>query len=162
MLKDVDENCEKIVDDILKKNPKTKRGLLITKEMLMKSLQNQSIAYILGIYDFVACTAASGKAIKELNEKFDYTQNTNYRIQNIMMEENIGNFAALVEKAEKLYDKTEYGIVKQMIYAIVRKHFLTHDLVLTGTVQHVVSKFFTEEEAKELQMIVAKNRFTKK
>lgn len=162
MLKDVDENCDRIVEDILKKNPKTKRGLLITKDMLMKSLQNQSIAYILGIYDFVASTAASGKSMKELNEKFDYMQNTNYQIQNIMMEENVGNFTAMAEKAEALYDKTQFGIVKQMINAIIRKHFLTHDLVLTGNVQHVVSKFFTKEDERELKMIQAKNRFTKK
>lgn len=162
MLKDIDNNCEKIIDEIMQKHPKTKRGILITKDMLMKSLQNQSIAYVLGIYDFIACTAASGKAMKELNEKFDYNQNTNYKIQNIMMEENIGNFAALSEKAEKLYNQNELGIVKQMIIAIMRKYFLTHDVVLSGNVQHTVSVFFRENEQKELQMIQAKNRFTKK
>ena len=162
MLKDIDVNCEKIMDEIMRKHPKTKRGLLITKDMLMKSLQNQSLAYILGIYDFIACTAASGKAMKELNEKFDYNKNTNYKIQNIMMEENIGNFVALSEKAEKLYNKTELGIVKQMLIAIMRKYFLTHDVVLTGNTQHVVSIFFKESEQKELQMIQAKNKFTKK
>lgn len=162
MLKDIDVNCEKIMDEIMRQHPKTKRGLLITKDMLMKSLQNQSIAYILSIYDFIACTAASGKAMKELNEKFDYNQNTNYKIQNIMMEENIGNFVALSEKAEQLYDRTEFGIVKQMLTAIMRKYFLTHDVVLMGNVQHVVSKFFKEGEQKDLKMIQAKNRFTKK
>lgn len=162
MLKDIDVNCEKIMDEIMRQHPKTKRGLLITKDMLMKSLQNQSLAYILGIYDFIACTAASGKAMKELNEKFDYNQNTNYKIQNIMMEENTGNFIALSEKAEKLYNKTELGIVKQMLIAIMRKYFLTHDVILTGNAQHVVSVFFKESEQKELQMIQAKNRFTKK
>lgn len=162
MLKDIDLNCDKIMEEIMSQHPKTKKGLLITKDMLMKSLQNQSLAYILGIYDFIACTAASGKAMKELNEKFDYNQNTNYKIQNIMMEENIGNFTALSEKAERLYNKTEYGIVKQMLVAIMRKYFLTHDVVLTGNVQHIVSVFFKESEQKDLQMIQAKNRFTKK
>mgnify|MGYP000313445387 FL=1 len=100
--------------------------------------------------------------MKELNEKFDYNKNTNYKIQNIMMEENIGNFVALSEKAEKLYNKTELGIVKQMLIAIMRKYFLTHDVVLTGNTQHVVSIFFKESEQKELQMIQAKNKFTKK
>lgn len=162
MLKDIDLNCDKIMEEIMSQHPKTKKGLLITKDMLMKSLQNQSLAYILGIYDFIACTAASGKAMKELNEKFDYNQNTNYKIQNIMMEENIGNFTALSEKAERLYNKTEFGIVKQMLVAIMRKYFLTHDVVLTGNVQHIVSVFFKESEQKDLQMIQAKNRFTKK
>ena len=62
----------------------------------------------------------------------------------------------------KLYNKTELGIVKQMLIAIMRKYFLTHDVVLTGNTQHVVSIFFKESEQKELQMIQAKNKFTKK
>ena len=34
MLKDIDVNCEKIMDEIMRKHPKTKRGLLITKDMI--------------------------------------------------------------------------------------------------------------------------------
>ena len=49
MLKDIDLNCDKIMEEIMSQHPKTKKGLLITKDMLMKSLQNQSLAYILGI-----------------------------------------------------------------------------------------------------------------
>ena len=162
MLKDIDINCDAIISDIMNQFPKTKKGLLITKDMLMKSLQNQSIMYILTIYDLVACTAASGKSMKELNEKFDYNANTNYKIQNIMMEENIGNFTALAEKAEKLYNGTKIGITKQMLNAIMRKYFLTHDVVLSGKVQHTASIFFRKDEQKELQLIQAKNRFTKK
>ncbi len=89
MLKDIDENIDRIIDEILSKNPKTKRGMIITREMLEKSLQSQAIAYILSIYDFVACTASAGKGIDELN-KFEFEKNTNYLLQNIMMEENNG------------------------------------------------------------------------
>lgn len=49
-----------------------------------------------------------------------------------------------------------------MLVAIMRKYFLTHDVVLTGNVQHIVSVLFKESEQKDLQMIQAKNRFTKK
>lgn len=162
MLKDIDINCDAIISDIMNQFTKTKNGLLITKDMLVKSLQNHSIAYILAVYELVACTAASGKAMKELNEKFKYNANTNYKIQNIMMEENIGNFTALAEKAEKLYNGTKLGITKQMLSAIMRKYFLTHDVVLSGKVQHTASIFFRKDEQKELQLIQAKNRFTKK
>lgn len=162
MLKDIDTNYEKIINEVLSKNPTTKRGQLITKDMLEKSLQNQSITFILAIYDFIASACASGKAMIELNQKFDFLQNTNYRIQNIMMEENSGNFNAMADKAEKLYDKTDLEMVKQMLRLVVRKYFLTHDVALYGKTQHVASIFFAEEEQKDLQITEATNRFVKK
>ena len=103
MLKDIDHNIDRLIDETLSENPKTKRGMLITKDMLEKSLQTQAIAYILSVYDFVACTASVGKGMDELN-KFSYNDNLNYMLQNIMMEENNGNFYNFSTKAEKLYD----------------------------------------------------------
>ena len=37
-----------------------------------------------------------------------------------------------------------------MLVAIMRKYFLTHDVVLTGNVQHIVSVFFKESEQKDM------------
>jgi hypothetical protein len=161
MLKDIDENIDKIIDELLSKNSKTKRGLLITRDMLEKSMQSQAISYILGIFDFVASTAATGKAMTELS-KFNFEQNTNYRIQNIMMEENVGNFHNFSTKAEKLFNETSQNLVKQMISLIVRKYFLYHDVVLIGNAEHLADKFFGESEKKDLQLIQAKNRIVKK
>lgn len=162
MLKDIDKNYSEIVEDIMKNNPRTKRGLLITKDMFIKCLRNQSIAYILSIYDFIASSAVSSKSIKDLNEKFDYTQNTNYMIQNVMMEENGTNFSRLAEKAEKIYNKTNLEMVRFMLKAIMRKHFLTHDFDFSPEVQHTISVFFTTEQQAELRKIQIKNHFTKK
>lgn len=162
MLKDIDTHLDEIIEDVLKENPRTKRGLLITKDMLTKSLQSQSIGYVLGIYDFVACTAAIGKAMVELNEKFDYNANSNYQVENIMMEENGGESFRLFEKAEKLYDETKSDVIKQMILLVMRKYFLTHDVVLKGNTQRIMAKFFSQDEQKDLQIIQAKNRFLKR
>ena len=71
MLKDIDENYDKIIGDVLKSEPKTRKGILITKDMLDRELQNQSIAYILSIYDFISMTASNTKTISDL-EKFDF------------------------------------------------------------------------------------------
>ena len=161
MLKDIDENIDRIIDEILSKNPKTKRGMIITREMLEKSLQSQAIAYILSIYDFVACTASAGKGIDELN-KFEFEKNTNYLLQNIMMEENNGNFYTFSHKAEKMYDNTKSDMLKNMIGLVVRKYFLNHDVVLSGTGQHFADKFFDADEKKDLKLLQAKNRIVKK
>ena len=161
MLKDIDQNIDRLIDEILSKNPKTKRGMLITKDMLEKSLQTQAMVYILSIYDFVACTASAGKGMDELN-KFSYDDNLNYILQNIMMEENNGNFYNFSTKAENLYDSVDSDMLKNMVAMVVRKYFLNHEIVLNGKAQHVADKFFGQDDMKKLQILQAKNRIVKK
>lgn len=161
MLKDIDHNIDRLIDETLSENPKTKRGMLITKDMLEKSLQTQAIAYILSVYDFVACTASVGKGMDELN-KFSYNDNLNYMLQNIMMEENNGNFYNFSTKAEKLYDSIDSDMLKNMVTMVVRKYFLNHEFGLNGRARHVADKFFGEDDMKKLQILQAKNRIVKK
>lgn len=61
------------------------------------------------IYDFIASTSVNGKTIDDLN-KFDYSHNTNYILQNILMEENAGNFHEMAQKAEELNKVAKLGI----------------------------------------------------
>ena len=161
MLKDIDTNFDKIILDILKTKPKTRKGLIITEDMISKELQNQSIAYILSIYDFISMSATNGKTISDL-EKFNFGQNTNYRIQNIMMQESIGNFKTFFTRAEEIYDSADLNITKQMVKLIVRKYFLYHDVELHGDTIHIIDKFFGEGERKNVQIMQAKNQIIKK
>lgn len=163
MLKDIDENYDKIIKDILDGAPKTRKGKLITRNMITKELQNQSIAYILSIYDFVSSTSVNSKTIEDLN-KFDYSNNTNYMIQNILMEENAGNFHGMAVKAEALNKNTSLNIAKQMTMLIVRKYFLYHDISIVGEAQHVIDVFFGKDEAQKsvIRMAHAKNKIVKK
>lgn len=161
MLKDIDKNFNKIISDILKTEPKTRKGLLITEDMISRELQNQSVAYILSIYDFISTTATTGKTIGDL-EKFDYSQNTNYKIQNLLMRENIADFKSFARRAEAIYDNAELNITKQMIKLIVRKYFIYHDVEMHGEAIHLVDKFFGEDQRKNYQILQAKNRIIKK
>lgn len=161
MLKDIDENLEVVIDEVLRKYPKTHTGQLITKDILIKSLQNQSLSYILSIFDFVASTATNEKTITDFN-KFNYEQNTNYKLQNIMMEENVGGLFTFISKAEQLYDNTDLNITKQMITMVIRKFFLNHEVTIKGEAQRIVDKFFDSSEKKDLQIVQARSRFTKK
>ncbi|MDO4293851.1 MAG: metallophosphoesterase [Eubacteriales bacterium] len=167
MLKDINERYDEIIDEILKSTPTTRKGKLITKDMVAEELQNQSIAYILSIYDFIASTSTSNsKTIMDLNrlDYFNYEKNINYRMQNVMMEENVGNFRAMANKAEKIYKDAKLNISKQMVTLIIRKYFLCHDIAITGEAQHVLDVFFqkNEELKKAIRMLQAKNRIVKK
>ena len=161
MLKDIDAHCTRIIEDILKSKPKTRKGIFITEEMITRELQNQSMAYILSIYDFISTTASTTKTIGDL-EKFDYNQNINYKIQNLMMQENIANFKVFATRAEKIYDETDLSLIKQMVSLIVRKYFIYHDVEMHGDAIHLIDKFFGWEQRKHFQILQAKNQIIKK
>ena len=161
MLKDIDENWCRIIDDVLKMKPKTRKGILITEDMFTRELQNQSMAYILSIYDFVSTTASTSKTIGDL-EKFNFVQNTNYRIQNLFMQENIANFKIFALRAEEIYDNAELTITKQMVALIVRKYFISHDVEMHGDAIRLIDKFFGKNQRKNFQILQAKNQIIKK
>lgn len=161
MLKDIDENINKIIEEILKQEPKTRSGLIITEDMITKELQNQSMAYILSIYDAIAMTAATSKTIGDL-EKFDFMKNTNYRIQNLMMQENVANFKLFSNRAEDLFDNSNLNMTKQMVILIVRKYFIYHSVEMHGDVVRLVDKFFGPAQRKKFQIQQAKNLIIKK
>lgn len=161
MLKDIDANCSRIIEDILKNKPKTRKGILITEDMITRELQNQSMAYILSIYDFISMTASTPKTIGDL-EKFDYNQNTNYKIQNLMMQENIANFKTFAIRAEQIFDTAHLSITRHMVTLIVRKYFIYHDVEMHGDAIHLIDKFFGKDQRKNFQILQAKNQIIKK
>lgn len=161
MLKDIDANYSRIIEDILKNKPKTRKGILITEGMIDRELINQSMAYILSIYDFVSMTASTSKTIGDL-EKFDFNKKTNYKIQNLMMQENIANFKTFVSRAEEIYDSANLDIIKQMVTLIVRKYLIYHDVEMHGEAIHLIDKLFGNEQRKDFQIMQAKNIIIKK
>lgn len=161
MLKDIDENIDRIIEEILKQEPKTRNGLLITEDMITRELQNQSMAYILSIYDAIAMTAATPKTIGDL-EKFDFMENTNYRIQNLMMQENVANFRTFASRAEDLFENSSLNMTKQMVTLIVRKYFIYHSVDMHGDAIRLVDKFFGADQRKNFQIQQAKNLIIKK
>lgn len=161
MLKDIDENLANIIEDILSEEPKTRKGLLITEDMITRELQNQSIAFILSIYDAISMTASTSKTIGDL-DKFDYMQNTNYRIQNLLMQENVANFKTFSNRAVDIYDNANLDITKQMVTLVVRKYFMYHNVDLYGEAISIVDKFFGAEQRKNVQIQQVKNLIVKK
>ncbi len=161
ILKDIDENYKKIVSEILDENIETKKGKMITEVNIDNALRNQSIVFILSLYNFISINSSTERTIKDLN-KFDFKNSTTYMLQNMLMQENTGSFKEFCQKADYLYDKTDSKIVKQMIIFIVRKYFLHHNIKIAGLGQRMVDKYFGEDERKDTQILQAKNRIIKK
>lgn len=161
MLKDIDINYDRIIKEILKSEPKTRKGLLITADMIGREFQNQSIAYILSIYGFISMTASTPKTINDL-EKFEYGKKTNYKIQNLMMQENIANLNVFKKRAEEIYDSAKLGITKQMVSLIFRKYLVDHKIEMHGDNMRLIDKFFGESQRKNIQIVQARNQTIKK
>lgn len=162
MLVDIDENHNKLVEEILKDNPKTRQGELITRAMIEKELINQSVGFILSIYDFISNTAATTKTLERFNQ-YDYESNTNYKLQNLLMEENSGKFDVFLKKAETIFENTELDVVKRMAALIVRKYYLCHDDAPTvGNAQRVLDKLFEKGVKKQFLLEQSRRKSTKK
>lgn len=160
MLKVIDDEHHKLIEEILKENPKTRQGELITESMIEKALWNQSVSYILTVYDFVSSTAATSKTLERLN-RYNISDNTNHGIQNLLMEENAGEFNTFIKKAEEIYDSTEVDAVKRMTALIVRKFYLSHDDVpMIGDAQRVLDKMFTSKSRKQFLLEQSRRKNT--
>lgn len=78
------------------------------------------------------------------------------------MEENAGEDFRLFEKAEKVYEETDSSVIRQMIVLVMRKYFLTHEVILKGKTQSIAAKFFSQDEQKKFADYAGKKQICKK
>lgn len=161
ILKNIDKNYDDIVKEILNANIKTKEGLLITEDIVCKALQNQSVGYILSIYDFIMSTAVTNKTIGDF-KKFEYNKKITYQIQYLLALENTADFNNFYEHLNSFYNDKLMTVIKQMIGLIVRKYFICHDVKMRGKARRCADKFFGEGSRKQLQLIKSRNKIIKK
>lgn len=137
----IDEDFDKIVAvlvDFYKSHNEE-----ITEEKIKQAIINGAETYILNVYDICARMSVTDKTI-DIMDLWD-TRNTNYRIQHIIMLENLGRFNAFTNESNKLYDETKLPFIKSMLTRIVYKHFLYNkQLKFTGRVESIAKKYFGE------------------
>jgi len=139
MLQEIDQNFDEIVSVILKIIKENNQE--ITEEKVKEALINSAETVLLNLYNNCARLSVTTKTIEAMN--LVPKNNTNYKIQHIMMLENLGKFNAFTAEANELFDSTGLHIVKSMITRIVHKHFLYNKkLKLVGNVESVARKYF--------------------
>ena len=139
MLRDIDEHFEEIVSVLMEFFKTTDKN--ISEEKVKEAIIKSAETYLLNLYNNCARLSVTGKTIDILN--LHEIQNTNQKIQHIMMLENLGDFNAFTKEANALFDKTDITLVKSMIARIVHKHFLYNkNLKIVGNVESVARKYF--------------------
>ena len=151
ILSDIDDNFDSIVDEILEyynnQNRSESNKKVKTKQDVTILLINISISLILGLYDYIANISTNDRTIQTLN-KFPYSGNINYEIQNVIMEENAENTPVFIKKIDKLYDKND-KLVELMTKQIVRKCLLCHDNIKLSDKHHLEEKYFKNKKERK-------------
>ena len=139
LLRGIDENFDEIVTVLV--NFFKTQDESVTEEKIREAIVRSAETYILNLYNNCARLSVTSKTIEVMN--LFPIENTNQRIQHIMMLENLGKFNAFTKEANELYDGTDLLLVKSMIRRIVHKHFLyNRNLRIVGNVESVAKKYF--------------------
>ncbi|MFW6047359.1 MAG: hypothetical protein ACOCP4_06215, partial [Candidatus Woesearchaeota archaeon] len=119
-------------------------------------LEDYTTATILSIYDYIGNLATNPVTIMYL-EGFNYKDNINYEIQNLIMHEVMNDIENLISKFNSIYDNTNRRIVKIMAKKIVRKHLLTHEEISHSNKDKLIGEHFSEKEKNHMLLKRAKN-----
>ena len=139
LLRGIDENFDEIVTVLV--NFFKTQDESVTEEKIREAIVRSAETYILNLYNNCARLSVTSKTIEVMN--LFPIENTNQRIQHIMMLENLGKFNAFTKEANELYDGTNLLLVKSMIRRIVHKHFLyNRNIRIVGNVESVAKKYF--------------------
>ena len=114
------------------------------------------------LYQLVASTCTNDQSILALNE-FDYENNTNYELQNLMMVARINDINSFSKKAKILDKKVDNNLSKSIIKYTVRDFFLRNsNMEVYGEAQSLMDQFFNHTAKQEIRMNMAKKRLLDK
>jgi hypothetical protein len=154
MLKPIDENIEKLCNDLLiftqKNKLEKKAGIPYSKDDILDLFISYGNAMVLSLYDHFSELCTSPKTIDLLSAK-DYIE-TNKRLERLMIIENSGNTEVFMREAEKIIKTSKDDNYNYLIRLIVRKHILCNPELPFNKRQQIVDKFFGKGARKEMLM----------
>jgi hypothetical protein len=145
LFKPCDEQYEKIIDEIMVFAVSI--GSKKSREDIEEIINKSAVNICLTIYDNIAFFGANNETLQLLN-KYDM-QNSNYKIANLIMEENGGTTDNFVDKAIKLKEEKEDIFTINLIRLIVRKHYITQT-VDYRVMSKIADKIFSQSSKKQV------------
>lgn len=153
-LKDIDKNKKDIINEIcrlIEENQQLNDKKAI-REKAICFLDDVVTASILSIYDYISNLATNSITIRYL-ENFNYADNTNYKIQNLLMYETLNDIDEIVKRFHDLCDSKSKPVAKLMAKKIVRKYLIIHgDELHPNKKQKLIGKHFSNKQQKYLLM----------
>lgn len=160
ILNDIGENfeefCESIYQDIsiLRKE---KNITEISIDSVKHMIEEISAILVTILYQLVASTATTEQTIRALNA-FNIEDNSNYRLQNLMMCARVSDVASFSKMAQSINKSMDYRIEKSIIKYTVREYLLRNNVEFHGETQSLIDNFFKGSDGKKLQLEMAKRQ----
>ncbi|MDR2965978.1 MAG: metallophosphoesterase [Treponema sp.] len=151
-----DDQYNEIIDDIYEsiKSTDTDEASKLRKQDIEEIFYRSAISICLSLYDHVAYFGSSTDTLYLLNEVDMKT--TNYKISNLIMEENGGTTENFVNKAIKLKESKNDLLLSNLIKMVARKHLITRNVDF-NIKDKIADKIFTSSSKKQVLSISYKS-----
>ena len=165
IFKDIADNIDEFTNDLYSEISalrKEKNIAEISIQGVRKVLKQISSVIVIALYQFLASTCSNDQSIEALNA-FDFTNNSNYKLQNLMMVARTNDVNAFSKKVKALDKQLENNLSKSIIRFTVRDFFLRNsNIKLYGEAQSLMDQLFSNSAQQEIKMNMVKNKLIDK
>ena len=134
----------------------------ISIQSVKRVLEQISSVLVIALYQLVAVTCTNEQSILALNE-FDFENNTNYALQNLMMVARTNDISSFSKRAKALDKQVGNRLSKSIVKFTVRDFFLrNNNIEMHGEAQSLMDHFFGNSTRKEIKLDMAKRRVADK
>ena len=165
IFKDIADNIDEFTNDLYSEISalrKEKNIAEISIQGVRKVLKQISSVIVIALYQFMASTCSNKQSIEALNA-FGFTNNSNYKLQNLMMVARTNDVNAFSKKVKVLDKQLENNLSKSIIRFTVRDFFLRNsNIKLYGKAQSLMDQLFSNSAQQEIKMNMVKNKLIDK
>ena len=161
LLEDISRNhkqfCESLYQEVSELRRERNQSA-ISLESIEKAVMQVSATLVLALYQLMAITSASVQSIEAINA-FNYDNNANYRLQNLMMCARVDGLTSFSKKAKKFDKRATHNLEKSIIKYTVRDYFLRNNVELHGEAESLMAYFFNERNRDVIKDRIIKNKY---
>lgn len=165
IFKDIADNIDEFTNDLYSEISalrKEKNIAEISIQGVRKVLKQISSVIVIALYQFMTSTCSNEQSIEALNA-FGFTNNSNYKLQNLMMVARTNDVNAFSKKVKALDKQLENNLSKSIIRFTVRDFFLRNsNIKLYGEAQSLMDQLFSNSAQQEIKMNMVKNKLIDK
>jgi len=155
LLKYSNDHYDEVINDLTEFITSFEEFSEYKREDVEKAFIQTAVSICLGVYDRIAFFGANIDTLRLLN-KYEMN-NSNYRIENLVMEENGGTTADFVEKAIRLRDSEDDTFITNLVRLIARKHLITRNVDFR-TRDKIGDRLFSTTSKKQLYLTTISKR----
>lgn len=161
LLKDISENFDAYTNDLYNEivtQRKEKNNTEISLQSVQWVIRQISSVLVIALYQLVAMFCTNERSILALNE-FDFENNTNYALQNLIMAARNDDIKSFSKKAKTLDKHVDDKLSRSIIKSTVRDYFLRNSgIEIYGEAQSLIDYFFDSSEKKRIKTNMVKKR----